>query len=1254
MDSQRAGLRAEDDSGVIRIGVNTLGVEYALNNSPTDISSSTTSFAENLAANSAVASFTTTDPDIGNTFIYSLVPGAGSTDNAAFTISGKILLINSSPNFEAQSSYTVRLRSTDQDGLFTEKAFLFNVQNLVEVPTGISSSAANFNENIPVNTVVASLSTAHPDALATFVYSLITGAGDADNAAFTISGNQLLITSSPNFEVKASYAIRLRSTDQWGRSTEKALTFGVNNLNETPTDIISSTTSFNENISANSSVATFSTTDPDVGNIFSYDLVAGSGDVDNTAFAISGNQLLINASPNLATKSSYSVRIRTTDGGGLYTEKNFTYLVNDITPPTVTSITTQGTTVILKFSEAVTALSVPASAFVVATVSTANVATTRTISTIALDPTDTTRVILSLTGATLASNVNLRISYTDPAGNQITGVIQDLSGNDASSFSNRFADTFISSSTSILASQYQNLVLTGIAAINGTGNTINNIITGNTGNNSLDGGVGADSMTGGLGNDIYVVDNVGDVVTEAASEGTDTVQSSITYILGANLENLTLTGTAAVNGTGNALNNIITGNTGNNILDGGAGADSMTGGLGNDIYVVDHIGDTVIENVNEGTDTVQSSIAYALGVNLENLTLTGTTAINGTGNTLNNTITGNTGNNSLDGGAGADSMTGGLGDDTYVVDNVGDAVTEAASEGTDTVQSSITYALGVNLENLTLTGTTAINGTGNALNNIITGNTGNNSLDGGAGADSMTGGLGDDTYVVDDMGDMVIENVNEGTDTVQSSITCILGANLENLTLTGTAAINGTGNESNNALTGNSAENILIGGLGDDTYVVDNVGDTVIENVNEGTDTVQSSITYILGANLENLTLTGTTAINGTGNDSNNIITGNTGNNSLDGGAGADSMTGGLGNDIYVVDNVGDVVTEAASEGTDTVQSSITYILGANLENLTLTGTTAINGTGNALNNIITGNTGNNILDGGAGADSMTGGLGNDIYVVDNVGDVVTEAATAGSDTVQSFISYAFGVNLENLTLTGTTAINGTGNDSNNIITGNTGNNSLDGGAGADSMTGGLGNDIYVVDNVGDVVTEAATAGSDTVQSSITYALGANLENLTLTGAAAVNGTGNTLNNVLVGNSVANILSGGAGADLLTGLGGPDTFRYAVLSDSRLAAIDQITDFAIGTDILDGPTAVTAANTKELGAVATLDQAGISAVLSTVAFGSNQAATFTFGSGIGARTFLALNDATAGFSGTSDGLIEITGYTGLLTNLSII
>jgi RHS repeat-associated protein len=318
-----------------------------------------------------------------------------------------------------------------------------------------------------------------------------------------------------------------------------------------------------------------------------------------------------------------------------------------------------------------------------------------------------------------------------------------------------------------------------------------------------------------------------------------------------------------------------------------------------------------------------------------------------------------------------------------------------------------------------------------------------NDILGGIGVDSLMGGKGNDTYFVDNAADTIIENTDEGTDRVFSIIDYTLTDNVEKLTLQGTTAIDGTGNELNNSITGNAADNVLtgdlgndtlnggagadtmIGGLGNDSYNVDNAADTIIENLNEGTDRVSSTINYTLGDNLENLTLTGTTAIDGTGNELNNSITGNgaanvltggLGNDALNGGAGADTMIGGLGNDSYNVDNTADTITENLNEGTDSVFSTINYTLGDNLENLTLTGTTAINGTGNALNNsiignaaanVLTGGLGNDTLNGGAGADTMIGGLGTDrLYLglndnaVDNVNYVLGDA----TDTVYQFV----------------------------------------------------------------------------------------------------------------------------------------------------------------------------------------------------------------------------------------------------------
>jgi Ca2+-binding RTX toxin-like protein len=350
-------------------------------------------------------------------------------------------------------------------------------------------------------------------------------------------------------------------------------------------------------------------------------------------------------------------------------------------------------------------------------------------------------------------------------------------------------------------------------------------------------------------------------------------------------------------------------------------------------------------------------------------------------------------------------MKGGLGSDKYYVDNIGDIIVENANEGTDIVTASINYTLGDNLENLSLSNTAPLNlnATGNSKNNVIDGNSYTNVIDAGAGNDTVKAWSGNDT-IYGNLGDDKLYGGN-GNDTIDGGL----------------------------------GIDTLYGEAGNDIYII-NENDTIIENLNEGTDTVNASITYTLVDNVENLNLTGTTAINGTGNGQNNIINGNNSANIIDGGLGADVMKGGLGNDKYYVDNIGDIIVENANEGTDTVTASINYTLGDNLENLSLSNTGALNlnATGNSKNNVIDGNSYTNVIDAGAGNDTVK--------------------AWSGNDTIY----------------------------------GNLGDDNIDGGNGNDTITGGLGNDTLLGGNGADTYKFARGDGQDTVNNYDTDALSIN------------------------------------------------------------------------------------------------------------------------------------------------------------------
>jgi hypothetical protein len=317
-----------------------------VNEAPTNISLTQNSLAENQPAGTAVGTFSTTDPDTGNTHTYSLVTGTGGDDNASFTISGSSLKTAAILDFETKTSCKILVQTNDGNGGTFQKAFTITVTNANDAPTDISLSQSSVTEKQPAGTAVGTFSTTDQDTANTHTYTLVTGTGSTDNTSFTIETGALKTAAVFDYAAKNSYSIRVKTDDGSGGTFEKQFTISVTEAaNQAPTDITLSSTSVAEKQPAGTTVGTFTTTDADTEDTHTYSLVTGEGDTDNASFTIDSDALKTEAEFDYATKNSYSIRVKTDDGNGATFEKQFTISVTEGENQTPTNITLSKNTV---------------------------------------------------------------------------------------------------------------------------------------------------------------------------------------------------------------------------------------------------------------------------------------------------------------------------------------------------------------------------------------------------------------------------------------------------------------------------------------------------------------------------------------------------------------------------------------------------------------------------------------------------------------------------------------------------------------------------------------------------------------------------------------------------------------------------------------------------------------------------------------------------------------------------------------------
>jgi len=734
------------------------------------------SISENI---SAVTTVTATDAD-GTNPVYSIVGGA---DAALFTIdpqTGSLVFITA-PDFETPGDfdgnnvYDVIVQASDGVNS-SQQQIAVSVGNVNDAAPVITSNGGGATASVSVaeNTAAITSVTSTDADGPTPVYTIV---GGADAALFTIDPQTgaLQFLSAPDFELPSDfngdniYDVIVQASDGTN-SDQQQIAVTVTNANDNAPVITSGGGGANAAVSAaenQRTVLAVVAQDAD-GAAITYSIIGGADAALFTINAQTGALEFITAPDfELPTDADfnglYDVTVRACDGT-LFDDQAISVTVTNVAdnPPVITS-NGGGATAAISISE--------------------NSAAVTTVA--AIDPDGTTPTYSIIGGADAA------LFFIDPQTGALTFINNPDFETPIDADANGIYDVIVRASDGVYFDD-QALSVT-VTDVNEGGRTItgssgNNTITPTAtnialqttalndtifalaGNDIIDGGAGADYMDGGTGDDIYFVDQYSDdgislnddQVIEAAGAGVDLVNSTVSYTLTANVENLTLLGSAAINGTGNDLANIITGNNANNILSGGLGDDTLNGGDGND------------------------------------------------------TLLGGAGADRLDGGTGADVMTGGADNDIYIVDTYSDdgnsanddQVIEVAGGGIDTVNASVSFVLGSEVENLTLTGTAAINGTGNNLANVLTGNSAANTLLGLDGNDTINGNAGEDTIRGGNGNDTINGGADNDSIFGDAGIDSLLGAAGNDLL---------DGGAGNDTLNGQSGSDTIIGGLGRDS-----------------------------------------------------------------------------------------------------------------------------------------------------------------------------------------------------------------------------------------------------------------------------------------------------------------------------------------------------------------------------------------------------------------------------------------------------